>query len=288
MKGHVSKIGGIMKIVLFTKLFRGRSLVEIADATSGLGFDGIDLLIRPGHQAEPDDPASIHEAARRLRQAGLTVPMATTDLTDPTDERAERVLAACAETGIDLIRLGYWKYDLQRGYAACFDAARRDLDGLARLAEKHGVRLAIQLHGDTIHGSGAQAAALLTGHDPALIGAYPDPGNQTVQDGRENWRFTFDVLAPWLCCVGVKNGGWFPAELSEAGQRRWRSDWLGVPDGMVPWDEIATYLKETRYEGFLSFHSHYEVPLDQVLAQTRVDLGYVKRLIGLPEPALAS
>jgi hypothetical protein len=55
-----------------------------------------------------------------------------------------------------------------------------------------------------------------------------------VQDGRENWRFTFDVLAPWLCCVGVKNGGWFPAELSEAGQRRWRSDWLGVPDGMVP------------------------------------------------------
>ncbi len=277
-----------MQTVLFTKLFRGRSLVEIADATSDLGFDGIDLLIRPGHQAEPDDPASIHEAVRHLRQAGLAVPMATTDLTDPADERVELVLATCAETGIGLIRLGYWKYDPQRGYAACFEAARRNLDGLARLAEKHGVLLAIQLHGDTIHGSGAQAAALLEGQDPALIGAYPDPGNQTVQDGREDWRFTFDVLAPWLCCVGVKNGGWFPAELSESGQRHWRSDWMGVPDGMVPWDEIATFLKETRYQGFLSFHSHYEVPLDQVLAQTRVDLGYVKRLIGVAEPALAS
>ena len=240
----------MMQTVLFTKLFRGRSLAEIADAASELGFDGIDLLIRPGHQAEPDDPDSIHEAVRHLRQAGLAVPMATTDLTDPTDGRADRVLSACAETGIGLIRLGYWKYDPQRGYAACFDAARRDLDGLARLAEKHGVLLAVQLHGGTIHGSGAQAAALLAGHDPALIGSYPDPGNQSVQDGREDWRFTFDVLAPWLCCVGVKNGGWFPAELSEAGQRHWRSDWMGVPDGMVPWDEIATYLKETGYGAF--------------------------------------
>ncbi len=276
-----------MRSVLFTKLFRGRSLAEIATASSDLGFDGIDLLIRPGHQAEPEDPASIHEAVRHLEQAGLGVPMATTDLTNLSGGRAEQVLATCAGAGISLIRLGYWKYDPLRGYAACFDAARRDLDGLARLAEKHGVRLALQLHGDTIHGSGAQAAALLAGHDPTVVGAYPDPGNQTVQDGREDWRFTFDVLAPWLCCVGVKNGGWFPADLSEAGQRRWRSDWMGVPDGMVPWDEIITHLRETGYQGLLSFHSHYEVPLDQVLNQTRVDLEYVRRLARVPESALS-
>ena len=63
-----------MQTVLFTKLFRGRSLAEIAYAASELGFDGIDLLIRPGHQAEPDDPAPIHErgatpAASRARRA---------------------------------------------------------------------------------------------------------------------------------------------------------------------------------------------------------------------------
>jgi sugar phosphate isomerase/epimerase len=275
-----------MQTVLFTKLFRGRSLTNIASATYALGFDGFDLLIRTGHQAEPDDPRSILGAVDYLARAGLAVPMVTTDLTDPSGERAEQVLATCAEGGISLLRLGYWKYDRQLGYAACFEAARRDLDGLARLAAKHGVRLAIPLHGGTIHGSGAQAAALLAGHDSALIGAYPDPGNQTVQDGREDWRFTFDILAPWLCCVGVKNGGWFPAELSAAGQRRWRSDWLGIPDGMVPWDEIATYLMETGYEGLLSFHSHYEVPFDQVIDQTRVDLCYIRRLIGAPEHAL--
>src|SRR5688572_26442153 len=145
---------GVMQTVLFTKLFRGRSLDEIASSARDLGFDGIDLLIRPGHQLEPDAPERIPAAARALEQHGLAVPMATTDLTDPARMPAERLMASCAEAGIRLIRLGYWTYDPGRGYVSCFEAARRDLDALARLAEKTGVRLAIQLHGGTIHGSG--------------------------------------------------------------------------------------------------------------------------------------
>lgn len=287
VRGRLERKGVAMQAMLFTKLFRGLGIEEVAEHTAALGFDGVDLLIRPGHQVEPQAPEAIPAAVARLRAAGLAVSMATTDLTDPTALPAEALLTACAEAGIRLIRLGYWKYDPARGYAACFAAARRNLDALAQLAAATGVRLAIQLHGETIHGSGAQAAALLAGHDPALLGAYPDPGNQVVQDGREDWRFTFDALRPWLCCVGVKNGGWFPAELAPSGQRRWRSDWLGIPDGMVPWDEILGFLVETGYDGLLSFHSHYEVPLPQALDQTRLDLAYARRLIAAPVPVLA-
>lgn len=268
-----------MHAVLFTKLFRGRRLEDVAVAASDLGFDGIDLLIRPGHQVEPGAPERIVDAVRLLEAGGLSVPMATTDLTDPAQGSSERLLAACGEAGIGLVRLGYWNYDADRGYRACFDAARRHLDGLERLAERTGVRLAVQLHGGTIHGSGSQTAALLADHDPTCLGAYPDPGNQVVQDGREDWRFTFDVLRPWLCCVGVKNGGWFPADLAPSGGRYWRADWLGLPDGMVPWDDILAHLVGSGYDGPLSFHSHYEVPLPQALEQTRLDLGFVRRRI---------
>ncbi len=62
-----------MQSVLITKLFRGRSLAEIAEATNALGFDGIDLLIRPGHQAEPDDPRSIGEAVDALQGLAFEV-----------------------------------------------------------------------------------------------------------------------------------------------------------------------------------------------------------------------
>lgn len=278
-----------MQNVLFTKLFKGHGLDEVAELGSALGFDGIDLLIRQGFQAEPGNPDGIAGAVSRLQAAGLSVPMATTDLTDPNWPGAERLLAACAQAGIRTIRLGYWKYDPAVGYAAQFEAARRDLDGLARLAHATGLQLAVQLHGDTLHGSGAQTLALLRDHDPALIGAYPDPGNQVVQDGREDWRFTFDVLKPWLCCVGVKNGGWFPAKIDEYGQRRWWADWLGLAEGMVPWGDILLFLVQDGFDGLLTFHSHYEIPFDQVIEQTRADLRYVQRLIGatarVPVPA---
>jgi sugar phosphate isomerase/epimerase len=277
-----------MQAVMFTKLFRNQCIEEIGTLVVDLGFDGIDLLIRTGHQVEPAAPEKIPDAVRLLQEAGLAVPMATTDLTDPASLSAERLLATCAEAGIALVRLGYWEYDAGRGYAACFETARRHLDALQCLAEKTGVRLALQLHGNTIHGSGAQAAALLAGFDPAHVGAYPDPGNQVVQDGREDWRFTFDILRPWLCCVGVKNGGWFPAEIAPTGQRRWQSDWLGLPDGMVPWDDIVAHLVESGYAGLLSFHSHYEVPLPQAIEQTRLDLRFIRAIEGhlaSPEPS---
>lgn len=266
-----------MEAVLFTKLLRGQSLEAVGAIATDLGFAGIDLLIRPGHQLDPSAPEQLPRAVRALERAGLTVPLATTDLTDPDAYPAEQLLARCAEAGIRLVRLGYWQYDPARRYAACFDAARRHLDRLAVLARRSGVRLAVQLHGGTIHSSGALTARLLDGHDPAYLGAYPDPGNQAVQEGREDWRLTFDLLRPWLCCVGVKNGGWFPAAVAASGQREWHADWLGLAEGMAPWAEIAPYLAATGYDGPLSFHSHYELPLDQALDQTRVDLRFIQR-----------
>lgn len=269
-----------MQTALFTKLFKGHTLDEIAELGSDLGFDGIDLLIRDGFPVTPGEPEGIAGAVARLRDAGLSVPMATTDITDPGWLGAERLLAACAQSGIRTIRLGYWKYDPAVGYVSQLDAARRDLDGLEELARSTSVQLALQLHGDTLHGSGAQALALLEGHDPRYISAYPDPGNQVVQDGREDWRFTFDVLKPWLSCVGVKNGGWFAGQIDENGQRRWWADWLGLADGMVPWDDILFYLEQDGFDGLLTLHSHYETPFVQAIEQTRADLRYVQRLIG--------
>jgi sugar phosphate isomerase/epimerase len=268
-----------MQLVLFTKLFLGQSIEEIGAVGSRLGFDGIDLLVRPGFQVEPANPDGIGPAVARLKQDGLSVPMATTDLTDPAAIDTPRLFAAFGENGIGVVRLGYWKYDPTIGYAALLDTARRHFDQLARLAEAADITLTIQLHGGTIHASGAQAATMLQGHDPNLIGVYPDPGNQTVQNGREDWRFTFDVLKPWINTVGVKNGGWFPATLNESGQRRWHADWLGLADGMVPWDDIIGHLVTMNFDGLLTLHSHYEVPYPQVIDQTALDLNYIKRLI---------
>jgi sugar phosphate isomerase/epimerase len=269
-----------MKSVLFTKLFLGQSLDRVAATIAGLGFDGVDLLVRKGFQVEPTEPRGIGPAVKLMQGSGLAVPMATCDLNDPADPVAEPLLGALAAAGVGLLRLGYWRYDPAGSYPADLDRARRCLEGFEKLAARHGIKLAVQLHGGTIHGSGAQTYLLMKDRDPAWIGAYPDPGNQVVQDGREDWRYTLEVLEPWLCCLGVKNGGWFPAELGRDGQWRWRSEWMALPDGMVPWKDILTHLAKRDFQGLLSFHSHYEVPLPQVLDRTRLDLNFARAVLG--------
>jgi sugar phosphate isomerase/epimerase len=269
-------------LVLFTKLFEQRSPTEIGKAANELGFDGIDLLIRPGYTAAPEEARRIPQLVKDFQTSGLSVPMATTDLTNPAAFPVDKVFGACQEAGIGLIRLGYWKYDGTRRYADVKAEARKDLAELVKAAERFQVQLAIQLHGGTIHSSGALTAALLEGHDPARLGVYPDPGNQAVQDGREDWRLTFDVLEPWLACVGVKNGGWFPSEPPDR-QPRWSSEWLALSEGMVPWPAILGHLRRQGFTGPLSFHSHYAWPYDKVLEQTCADLRYVRELLGSAE-----
>ena len=268
-----------MRFVMFTKLFGTRPVLEMAETIRELQFDGVDLLIRTGFSVPPDQPELVGKAIKLFRAVGLEVPMATTDLTAPGDYPAEAVLSQCRDEGVDLIRLGFWKYDQRVGYRGQFDQARRDLDAIEALAHGFGVTFLIQVHGETIHNSAALTLPLLSGRDPAVVAAYMDPGNQAVQDGREDWRMTLDILRPWLRCVGVKNGGWSPTEVAPSGQLQWRSRWMPISDGMVPWDLVIAGLRASDFDGELSFHSHYEVPYEQALDVTRSDLRYVRRLL---------
>ncbi|MBB3646388.1 sugar phosphate isomerase/epimerase [Rhizobium sp. BK619] len=267
-----------MDIAYFTKTLEGLPPETAAEIIADLGFDCADLLVRDGHAVSPDRPEEIVKAAKLFADAGLSIPMATIDFTRP-DAAASRLLGFCGEAGIGQVRLGFWRYDPSRRWKVQVDEARRDLDGFERLAERFAVKLTIQLHGGTLHSSGALAMQLLAGRDPISVGAYPDPANQIIREGSEDWRLTLDLLDPWFCCMGVKNCGWFPGAYGVPGQRAWHSDWYGLDDGMVPWNDIIPHLVVTGFAGVLSVHSQYRVPREQALDKARADLSYLRRLV---------
>lgn len=268
-----------MRTALFTKLFGDRPVSIVSDTAADLGFDGVDLLVRDGFPACPADPAGIESTIRRFAATATPVLTVTTDMTDIDAYPVDRLLGICAEAGITTVRVGYWYYDGSEPYRVVLDRARGQLNSLAEVSARHGTTLLVQLHGGTIHSSGALAANLIEGTDPRVVATYMDPGNQAVQDGREDWGLTLDLLGDRLHCVGVKNGGWAARELRPSGQRAWGSDWLGVADGAVPWDDILAELATRSYDGLLSFHGHYDLPFEQVVDQTRTDVGFVRRLI---------
>ena len=74
---------------LFTKMWKDKSIQELGEFVSGLGFDGIELPVRPGYPVEPDTiTTTLPAAVRQLEATNVNI----TSIAGPTDEAT---IAAC-------------------------------------------------------------------------------------------------------------------------------------------------------------------------------------------------
>lgn len=242
-----------------TKPFGALPPGRLAETLAGLGADGAELVVRDGQTVTPTAPAGLRTAAEELSRHGLKLGVVTTDLVEP-DATADTILGICADLGVPLVRLGWWRYDPAAGYHRILDRARRDLAGLAGLGRRHGVRLALQVHHGTIHPSAAHALRL-----SEELAIYLDPGNQAME-GSEHLPMSLDLLGDRVACVGVKNAAW----------REDRLAWQPLADGgVVNWDATLETLRERGYAGPLSLHAHY--PTTDPVADVGRDLAYLKQ-----------
>jgi len=269
-----------MDLIFFTKQLKGMDVEATGREVKAMGFDGLDVAVRPGYCVEPDNVAlALPKAVSDWAGMGLSVPMITTpgDFTDPAEPVAEKVVATCAEAGIHEIKLGYWHYK-EAGYWAQVDVIRAALDGFARLAEKHGVRCAVHTHSGNNYGLNAAAAMhLVKGLDPQFVGVYLDPGHLSVNG--EPIRIAVDMVKDYLCLVAMKDFVYVSKE--EEGRVKWTRTLAPLRKGLVDWPETLAALAEVGYDGPLSFHSEYHnVSADELRALTRDDLGYIQGLLG--------
>ena len=136
-----------MEIVLNSKFFTELSVEQLGEKTIELGYDGVDICVRPGHPIHVDNV--IKELPKAMKVWGgqnLTCPLATaaTDITNPNAPEVEGLYAACAEAGIPRLKIGFWRFNEGDDYWQVIDAARRELEGLARLVRNMGYKPAIR------------------------------------------------------------------------------------------------------------------------------------------------
>ena len=102
-----------MKIILNSKFFSELSVERLGEKAAELGYDGIDLNIRPGHSVDPDNVTEVLPGAIKVWEGqGLVCPLATAPvtMTDPQAPEVERMYAACAEAGVPRIKIAFWKF----------------------------------------------------------------------------------------------------------------------------------------------------------------------------------
>ncbi len=277
-----------MRYVLFTDNLADLTVAEAVQAAKEAGFDGLDLTLRPGGHVKPEDAErGLAEAKRIADEAGLTIPMISTAVTDVDSPHAEAIFASAAHYGVRRIKLGYWPYEPFGTLAKQLDEARARVGRLAQLGRKYHVLPCVHCHsGRLLAAGGFGTYLILREFKPDEVGAYVDPMHMTIEGGVSGWEMGLDLLAPWVALVGVKNFRWLPDARDKLGQRRYRWEYTPLADGQAPLPEFMALLRRLEYDGIVSLHSEYKgessyrrLTTPQLLAQSAADLRYLKMIV---------
>ncbi len=252
---------------VFTKPWVKIPLAELGEFVHGLGFDGIELPVRPGYQVEPGNVAKgLLDAVKTLAGCGVKV----FSIAGPTSEPA---IAACAEAGVPVIRICL---DLPvESYRESEILWRKEWDALLPLLDRYGVRLGIQNHSGRSVSNASGLRHLLQGYDPKHIAAVWDAAHNSLQG--EEPEIALDIIWPHLCMVNLKNAFWQRLNGPEAEVAQWAPHWTLGRHGLASWPRVIAELKRRAYSGVVCLTAEYSQaePVDRLIAE---DVAFAKNL----------
>ena len=277
-----------MKWMMFIKHLQTLPLAEAGRSIKQLGFEGVDLTVRPKGSIEPDVVrAKLPEAIKTFADLGLKVPLLTTAITSTRDPHAAAIFESAAAHDVREIKLGYVPYKQFGTFETVMNEVARDLTGLESLAHSTGVRANLHIHSGTdVTALAPVVWHLIKDRDPSAIGAYVDPGHMVVEGSRDGWRQGLDLLHKRIALVAVKDLAWEQVDDEKLGKKRWRTRIVPLAQGAVPWPEVFGYLREAKFDGWVSVHSEYQgghswrdLSVPDVLRQTREYLDYLRKVL---------
>lgn len=267
-------------LCFFSKHLPRMNARELGRTLKAMGFQGVDLTVRPGGHIDPKRVTSdLPPFVDAIRTEGLTVPMISTELLSNTDPVAQPTLETASRLKIPFYKTGYYRYKFVDVRKELEDAGAQ-LKGLAELSRRHGMRLGYHNHAGYIGGPVWDFAPFIEALDPATAGYYFDVRHAVVEGGDAGWRTALDLVSPRLSMISLKDFFW------EKTGGTWQQRHCPMGEGMVDWKRYLAMLAKARFQGPASLHVEYEVggatpaaEQEHMLAAVERDFAFVKARI---------
>ena len=193
-------------LCIFSKHLHWVDGEALGDTVAGLGFDGIDLTVRPGGHVEParveDDLPKVVES---VRKAGIDVIMLTTSILSVADPHAEQILGTAAELGIPLYRPGWLAYEEGRSVEENLQKYRTQLAELADLNRRCHIRGTYQNHAGRWVGSAVWDLWLLLREIKGdWLGCQYDIRHAVVESAH-SWPNALQLIKPFINSLVLKD-----------------------------------------------------------------------------------
>jgi L-ribulose-5-phosphate 3-epimerase len=255
-----------VRYLMFSKHLQELDVPAAGQAIKGLGFDSVELTIRPsGHVLPERATEDLPGAVEALAAIGLTVPALVTDIKGKDAPYARKVCAAAAEVGATCLRNGAWPYRPFGTIREQVAAATRNARELEELGRDYGLRFCVHCHsGGTLTAHGALLAQIIADTDPRYVSASFDLGHLTVEGGNGGWVQSIDLLQDRIGILAVKSFGWFSASDPGTGGTHWTPKLVPLTAGAVQWARAFTLLRQVGWDSYgqalVSLHSEYQNP----------------------------
>lgn len=252
---------------VFTKPWKGISLSQLGEWVHSLGFDGIELPVRPGYQVEPENVAALPKAAATLAESGVAI----YSVAGPADEAT---IAACAEAGVPTIRV-MANVGKDESYLEAEVRWQREYDALVPLLEQYGVQLGVQNHNGRFIANALGLRRLVEKYDPRHVAIVWDAAHEALDGNQPD--LALDIVWSHLCMVNLKNAFWQRTSGPEARHARWQVYWTGGRFGRADWSRVASELKARQYKGVVCLTAEYsdEEAVNHLIAE---DIAFARAL----------
>lgn len=260
-----------VEFAVFVKPWKHFSLAELGPHIRKLGFNLIELPVRPGFPCEPGQiETQLPRTVKQLAEEGVRVLNVTVSL--PLDD--ERMYAACAEAGIPMNRVIFDRKDMS--YWEAEKAARKQLDTAIPFCERYGIQIGVQNHyGSSIPVNEMGLYNLLKDYDPKHVGAIWDPAHNGLEG--IDPEPALEIVESHLCVVNLKNAYWKRISPPEAEVAEWSAYFTSGRQGRASWKRVADKLRAMNYNGPVCFSAEYtaQQEVDRLIVE---DLAFAKTL----------
>jgi L-ribulose-5-phosphate 3-epimerase len=245
---------GAIKISVFSKALHFLNYEELASVVSEIGFDGVDLTVRPdGHVIPANVEQDLPRAIEILKKKGVGVYTITTSITDASDPLTERILKTASKVGIKRYRMGWLDYAQDKSIQENLTIFQDRLTKLAELNKKYNIYADYQNHSGT-HLGGAiwDLYTVLSTIKTKWIGSQYDIRHATVE-GAHSWPIGFKLLQPFIGSIDIKDFHWGKKD------GKWEIENVPLGDGMVNFETFFELMKKFNLSAPISVHFEYSL-----------------------------
>lgn len=241
-------------ICVFSKHLQWLDYKDMAEVVAEIGFDGVDLTVRPGGHVLPEKVRDdLPRALAAVKAADISMPMMTTKIVDPDDALTASILETAQQCGVEVYRMGYSTYDKNKTVMQSLDALKPKMKKLAALNEQYNIHGAYQNHAGTrVGGPVWDLWELLKDLDPNWMGCQYDVRHATVEGGK-SWQLGMKLLSPFIRSTVIKDFRW------EKKDGKWKDVHVPLGEGMVDFKQYFKLVKSLNIGGPISLHFEYPV-----------------------------